>query len=330
MKRHTLIIRRVGFLGLCIALAGFSLLAGLSFGAVKVPIPAIVDIFFGNENAEYHAIIWNVRFPRVIIGALTGMNLALSGALLQGVMKNPMADPHIIGVSSGAGLLGVLILIVFPAYVYLLMPVAFIGAMGAAVLVYGLAWNKGVSPLRIILSGVAVSALLNSGVTALYTLYSDRVSGAVSFMAGSLTAKSWQHVEMLWPYSIVGAVLALLSSKKMNVLSLGDDISRGLGLHTERFRFMMLALSSLLAASAVSTVGLLGFVGLIVPHAVRLIIGNDYRLLLPCSALLGAGVVGICDTLARVAFDPIELPVGIIMGFIGAPFFLYMLRKKKM
>jgi len=310
-------------------LALLSVVISLGFGAVSVDVRSILSILFGNASSDYYSIIWNIRLPRTLVAVFVGINLALSGALLQGVMRNPMADPHIIGVSSGAGLFGTAMLLVFPAFSHLLVPVAFIGALASALLIYMLAWDKGVSPMRIILAGVAASAFLNSGVSALYTFYSDRIQGAVSFMVGNLSAKSWGHVEIIIPYSIIGVILALLSAQRMNVLLLGDAESKSLGLNAEGYRLWFIAISALLAASAISIVGLLGFVGLIVPHAARLIVGNDYRILLPASALLGVAVLCLSDTIGRVAFAPIELPVGIIMGVIGAPFFLYLLRKKR-
>ncbi|WP_258171860.1 iron ABC transporter permease [Paenibacillus sp. MYb63] len=316
-------------IGLFMIFAILSVIISLAFGAVSVDVRSILSVLLGNTDSDYYTIIWNIRLPRTLVAVFVGINLALSGALLQGVMRNPMADPHIIGVSSGAGLFGTTMLLVFPAFSHLLVPVAFVGALTSALLIYLLAWDKGVSPMRIILAGVAASAFLNSGVSALYTFYSDRIQGAVSFMVGSLSAKSWGHVETIIPYSIIGLILALLSAQRMNVLLLGDPESRSLGLNTEGYRLWFIAISALLAASAISIVGLLGFVGLIVPHAARILVGNDYRILLPASALLGVTVLCLSDTIGRVAFAPIELPVGIIMGVIGAPFFLYLLRKKR-
>ncbi|TNJ62260.1 iron ABC transporter permease [Paenibacillus hemerocallicola] len=300
----------------------------LIYGAVDVPLPEIIRIVFGNTDAEHYPIIWNIRLPRTIVAALAGIGLSLSGALLQGIMRNPMADPHIIGVSSGAGLLGIMMIIVFPSFAHLLVPVAFLGAMASALLIYLLAWDQGVSPMRIILSGVAVSALLNSGISGLFTFYSNRVEGAVSYMVGSLAAKSWSHVDTLLPYTVIGALLSFWGAQRMNVLMLGEAESLSLGLHVERYRFFFISVGALLAASSVSVVGLLSFIGLIVPHAARLLVGNDYRILLPCTALLGVFVLTLCDTLARIAFSPVELPVGIVTGVIGAPFFLYLLRRK--
>ncbi|HZG17480.1 MAG TPA: iron ABC transporter permease [Candidatus Bathyarchaeia archaeon] len=310
-------------------LAVSGVLFSLVNGAVKISVVDIIRVFTGSEQGTVRDIIWNVRLPRTLIACLVSINLSVAGALLQGVMRNSMADPHIIGVSSGAGLFGVAALVMFPAYAYLMTPAAFLGALGAAMLIYALAWHDGVRPARLVLAGVAVSAFFNAGVSGLLTFYSDRVDGALMFLVGGLSAKSWPHLQLLLPYSIVGILLALLAAQQMNILALGDSVAKGLGLPVERTRLLVTAAAALLSASAVSVVGLLGFVGLIVPHAARMIVGNDYRILLPATALLGIAVLTIFDTVARILFAPVELPVGIIMGAVGAPFFLYLLRKRE-
>lgn len=307
------------------ALGGIIL--SLTKGALVINLNDIISAIIDPSSGANRQVIWNIRLPRTLVGALVGINLALAGAILQGVMKNPLADPHIIGISSGAGLAGVGIMILLPHKEYLVTPIAFVGAMAAAVFIYILAWKGGIRPVRIILAGVAVSAFLNSGISALMVFYSDRVHGALMWMVGGLSARSWPHLDIILPYTIIGGILALLGARRLNVLNLGDDIARGLGLNVEVSRITLTAVAALLAASAVSVVGLLGFVGLIVPHAARLLVGSDYRYLLPASALLGVAVVTLSDTLARVAFSPIEIPVGIIMSFVGAPFFLYLLRR---
>ena len=229
--------------------------------------------------------------------------------------------------SSGAGLAGVIILNLFPGDDYLVPGFAFFGAMAAALMVYALAWKNGVRPSRIILAGVAVAAFLGSGISALLVFYGDRVQGALLWMVGGLAARSWPQVYVLFPYTAVGLFLAFLGARRLTILSLGDETAKGLGLPVEQTRFMMTAVAALLAAGAVSIAGLIGFVGLVVPHIVRLLIGNDYAYLLPSSALLGAIVLVVSDTVGRVMLSPIEIPVGIIMAFFGAPFFLYLLRR---
>lgn len=317
-----------------LVLAAFAVLAAGGFlcsvlsGAVAIPVSALGDILNGGGDNASRQILLNIRLPRAIVAALVGMNLAVSGAVLQAVMKNPLADPHIIGISSGAGLAGIFVIVLFPALEYLIVPTAFCGAMLAAACIYILAWKNGIHPLRIVLAGVAVSSFLGAGISAILVLYSDRVHGALMWMVGGLAARSWPHVEIILPYAVVGFILAVCGAHYLNILQLGDDVAKGLGVNVELVRLVFTAIGALLAASAVSVAGLLGFVGLIVPHTVRLLTGSDYRFLIPSSALLGIAVVTYSDTLARVAFAPLELPVGIFMAALGAPFFLFLLRKE--
>lgn len=311
-----------------IALAVSGALISIMLGSVKISLPEILTALAGEGAGTHGQILMNIRLPRTLVAALVGIDLALSGAILQAIMKNPLADPHIIGISSGAGLMGIIVMLLFPEHSALITPAAFLGAMGAAMLIYILAWKNGIQPIRIILAGVAVSAFLGAGISALMILYSDRVHSALMWMVGGLSARSWPHVAMLWPYTLVGGILALLSARQLNILQLGDEMAKSLGLRVELTRLLLTAVAALLAASAVSIVGLLGFVGLIVPHMARLIVGSDHRVLLPASAILGAAVLMYSDTVARVAFAPVELPVGILMAALGAPFFLFLLRRQ--
>ena len=319
---------RLTILILFLFLALLGAFLSLTKGSSVITMEQIVELLLHPGEDPQSQIIWNIRMPRTIVGALVGINLSLSGAILQAIMRNPLADPHIIGISSGAGLAGVVIMILFPALEYLITPVAFVGAMLAAICIYILAGKNGIKPVRIILAGVAVSAFLSAGISGLMIFYSDRVHGALMWMVGGLAARSWPHVNIILPYAIIGLVLALASASYLNILQLGDEMARGLGVNVEVTRIIMTAIAALLAASAVSVVGLLGFVGLVVPHAARLLIGSDYRFLLPAAALLGVAIVTLSDTFARVIFAPIELPVGIIMAFLGAPFFLFLLRRE--
>ena len=312
------------FLIFAAAIAGFFL--SLMNGSVEISAAQIFGSVLLDETKRQ--ILENIRLPRTIVAMLVGVNLSLSGAILQAVMKNPLADPHIIGISSGAGLFGIFVMMIFSDAGNLMTPAAFVGAMLAAALIYLLAWKDGIRPIRVILAGVAVSAFLGAGISALLIFFSDRVHGALLWMVGGLSARSWQHVEILLPYSIAGTLATFLSARHMNVLQLGDEVATGLGLRVNLVRTILTAIAALLAASAVCVVGLLGFVGLIVPHTARLILGSDYKILLPGAALLGAAVVTISDTFARTIFAPTELPVGILMAMLGAPFFLYLLRKE--
>ena len=301
---------RVSVICILIIAVIMSMIISLIWGSTPVSLAEIWHTLWSSELTDTSSqIIWNIRLPRNIVAALVGACLAVSGAILQAVMKNPLADPQIVGVSSGAGLAGVIIFILFPGYDHIVPLVAFLGAMAAALMVYALAWKNGVRPSRIILAGVAVAAFLGSGISALLVFFGDRVQGALLWMVGGLAARSWPQVEVLFPYA------------------LGDETAKGLGLKVEQTRFIMTAVAALLAAGAVSIAGLIGFVGLVIPHMLRLIIGNDYAYLLPGSALLGALVLVVSDTIGRVMWSPIEVPVGIIMAFFGAPFFLYLLRR---
>lgn len=322
IKKSTILIACV-----CLSVAGFFISIGN--GAVKISLSEIINTILLGEGTVNYQIIWNVRLPRTITASLVGTCLALSGCILQGVMRNPLASPNIIGVSSGAGLMTLVVLIIFPDYYYLAPLGAFTGALLATLFIYFLAWKEGAATTRLILAGVAVSSLLGAGNNAIMTFYPDKVSGVIGFMVGGLSSTNWKHVDMILPYAIMGMILLLFISNKLNILLLGDEVATGLGLNVEATRFLFIIISSLLAGAAVSVVGLLGFVGLIVPHITRLFIGSDYKYLLPASIFTGSAVVVLCDTLARVMFAPVEIPVGIIMSALGAPFFLYLLRRKK-
>lgn len=320
--------KRFVLLGILAVLVVVAFFLSMLKGSVAFSPQEVFNALSGQGQGYRSEILWNIRLPRTLVALIVGVELSLSGAILQAIMKNPLADPHIIGISSGAGLAGIFLMLAKPELSAWVTPVAFLGAMSAAAAIYLLAWKHGIRPVRIILAGVAVSAFLGAGISALLIFYSDRVHGALLWMVGGLSAKSWPEVYRLWPYALVGGLLSFLGARSLNLLQLGDSMARGLGLSVERTRLWLTALAALLAASAVSVVGLLGFVGLIVPHAARLLIGSDYRFLLPAAALLGAASLTLSDTFARTAFAPIELPVGVLMAALGAPFFLFLLRKE--
>ena len=281
----------------------------------------------GGDSIEFQ-IIYNLRLPRTLLGALVGAALAVAGVILQAVMRNPLASPGIIGVSSGAGLAAVVALMIFPALSGWLIPVAFGGAFITATAVYLLAWKRGVEPMRLLLAGVAVSSLLGAMSTAIMLFNSEKVAGILDFAIGSLSTRSWPQLELVAPYIIAGLAVAVIIAPKLNILGLGDEIAVGLGMNVERMRLCFIALAALLAGAAVSVVGLLGFVGLIVPHIVRMIIGGDSKFLIPGAAIFGAVLVVGSDTAGRVVIAPEELPLGIIMALLGPPFFLWLLRRR--
>ncbi|MBW7457807.1 iron ABC transporter permease, partial [Paenibacillus sepulcri] len=234
---------------LFLAAAVMAFTFSMNGGAIAIPLGDTWRyLFHPSQEGVMRDIIWNIRYPRTLVAALVGANLAVSGALLQGVMRNPLADPHIIGVSSGAGLLGMIVLIALPNMSYLLTPFAFIGGTGAALLIYLLAWKNGIVPTRIILAGVAVSAFMGAGISALLTFYSDRVQGAISFMVGGLSAKSWPQFDTILPYSVVGLAVAFLCARKMNILMLGDSTAKSLGTRVELTRIIVTMVATFLAA----------------------------------------------------------------------------------
>lgn len=318
--------RNIAFAGGIIALLSM-LLFGLTAGAAQLGLSDVWAVIVRPENTEAYRILYHIRIPRVIVGALAGMNLALAGCILQGVLKNPLADPGIIGVSAGAGVAAMAVMVIWPQFTSLVPAAAFGGALLAIGIVFFLSWQRGIQPLRLILAGVAIAAFFGGGMSALMVFYADQVQGTVNWLAGGFQGRSWPHVSMILPYSIVGIVGALLGYRYLNALQLGDDVAKGLGTRVELGRFLLLVLAALLAASAVSVAGMLGFVGLVVPHIVRLIVGSDFEFLLPCAAVFGAALVVGADAFARTAFSPLDVPVGIFMAFLGAPFFLYLLKK---
>ncbi|MFS0723823.1 FecCD family ABC transporter permease [Paenibacillus sp. 1P07SE] len=305
-----------------------SSLFGLAYGSVTIPLHEIWTAFTTSAVTPYTTILIDLRLPRIFVGLLTGAALAASGALLQGVMRNPLADPGIIGVSAGGGLAAVITMVVLPQFSYLLPAAAFIGAFATSLVIYLFAWDKGTSPVKIVLAGVAVNAILGAVMNGMMVVYSDRVQAVLPWLSGGLNGRSWHHLSFMAPYAGIGLILALLAIKPANLLLLGDDSARLLGQKVETQRLLLILLASLLAGAAVSVAGLVGFVGLVVPHVIRLLIGDDYRYLMPLSMAGGAALVVFADTAARSWFDPVELPVGILLAVIGGPFFLYILRKR--
>lgn len=310
-----------------IAVLLLSVLVGLMSGAITIPAAEVWSALVSDSDSESRMIVWNLRLPRVLTGVLVGINLSIAGALLQGIFRNPLADPGIIGVSSGGGLAAVIIMILMPAEIGWLPISAFAGALAATVVIYLLSWKGGASPVRLILAGVAVNALLGAAMSGLMILNSEKVQSVLPWMSGTLNGRGWMQLDTLLPYSLVGVIASLFLIKQANLLTLGDDAAKVLGTRVEIGRLLIIIVSAFLAGSAISIVGMVGFVGLVVPHICRLLVGNHYRILLPVSAVSGGALVVLADTAARTLFDPIEFPVGILLALLGTPFFLYLLRK---
>ncbi len=307
-----------------------AIVTAVGIGSVRIsPGTVIQSILFRNQDELSQNIVLNMRLPRVILAVMVGMSLGTAGALLQAVMKNPLADPGIIGVSSGASCVAVIVMLLFPAMSEYIPLFSFLGATLAVVIVYALSWKGGISPVRIVLSGVAVNAVFGAIVSILSILNSDKIQGVLVWMNGSLASKGWTTVQNLAVYLVIGLILSLFCMSGCNTLQLGDANATSLGVNVTKVRVLVSLCAAFLAGMSVSFVGIIGFVGLVVPHITRMIVGSDYRKLLPCSMLLGGCVLLICDTLARTIFSPVELPVGSLMAIVGGPFFLYQLRKSR-
>lgn len=304
-----------------------TVLISIGTGSVNIPIDEVVRCLFSSEGSINKDIIVDIRLPRVLIGILVGASLAVSGAILQAVMQNPLADPGLIGVSSGASLAAIFIMLMFPAYNYLLPIAAFTGGMIATFIIFLLAWKDGIKPMRIILGGVAVNAMLGGATSLLSVLNSDKIQGIILWVNGSLSGRGWQDLRSIALYCIIGLILSVFCIRPSNMLLLGDEKATNLGLNTNKSRILLSVLAAFLAGISTSVVGIIGFVGLVVPHISRFLIGSDYKYLLPFSMVGGATLLVGADTFARTIAKPIELPVGTLMAVIGGPFFLYLLRK---
>lgn len=312
---------------LLIALALLSLIA-LTVGSAGYTIKSITAALFSSEESTIRTIVINLRLPRLILAIMIGMSLSTAGAILQSVMRNPLADPGTIGVSAGAGTAATTILLLFPHMTNAVPLFAFAGAALACLLIYTMAWKGGVDPTRIILSGVAINSVLGAYNALLQMLNSDSLQGVLAFMNGSLSGRSWSHVSVFGIYAGIGLVLALFCIKGANTLQLGDEVAKSLGVNVSVTRVLLSAVSAFLAAATVTVAGMIGFVGLVVPHISRLLVGSDYKQMLPVSMLLGAVVLLLADTIGRTIAPGMEIPVGIVMSVTGGPFFLYMLRKR--
>lgn len=301
-------------------------LVSIAVGSVNIPLKNVVFSILNIENGSL-GIIRDIRLPRVIISVFIGASLSVSGILLQSVMQNPMADPGVTGISTGAGVMVVFLMLYKPGASHLIPVAGFAGSLIACTIVYFLAWKNGINAIRIILAGVAVNAILGACISMMNILNPDRLAGVLSWMNGSLSGKSWQQVRQCILYSVFGLGVSFFLHKNCNVLALGDKTAKGLGYNPNIQRVLISSAGVFLAGISTSSVGVISFVGLMVPHIARLLIGSDHKYLLPFAALLGAGVLMLADTLGRTVFAPYEIPVGIVMSVLGGPFFLYLLRK---
>ncbi|KNF10139.1 iron compound ABC transporter, permease component FhuG [Gottschalkia purinilytica] len=326
---------------ICLSIAVFSTIGSANIRVIdtiriilsKIPlINKSIDTSDIPKSSE--VIILNIRIPRVLISMLVGSSLAGVGAVLQGLFKNPMADPYIIGISSGAAFgAGIFIVLGVTGYssnISLISIGAFIGALSTIFLVYWISRVKNKIPITtLLLSGVAIGQLLTSMLSFMMIISTKDMDKIIYWTLGSFAGKGWDRLIPFLPIALISFLILLFYYRDLNIMLMGEESAQGLGIDVERTKLILLIVSSLITAISVSISGTIGFVGLIVPHIIRLIIGANYKYLLPCSILAGGIFLSFADTVARTIISPTEIPVGIVTAILGGPFFIYLLRKNK-
>ena len=302
--------------------------AAVNTGSLSVGFGQLFRGLFVEYDPDVAA-VYDLRFPSIFISLMAGAATAVSGVLFQAVLKIPLADPGIIGISSGAGFFAVCVASLFPSWYFFTPMAAFAGGVVAFFLVYFLSWKGGLSPLRIILTGVAVDALF-SGLSSVFSTMSggDR-TGVASIVDANITQKTWDDVSILLPYVIAGLFLAVIFTGECNLLALEDKTARSLGIDVNKTRIVISLVAVLLASISTAVAGAISFLGLIVPHIGRLLVGSDHKVLIPYSALAGAGIFLLADTIGRTIAAPYEVSAAVIMSIVGGPFFIILLRRSK-
>lgn len=339
-KAYTLRKRRIAAAGTVIAavsvlLMVVSCMIGSAGFSMDRTLAVLRDILSGrpSDDALAYNIIAVVRLPRTLLAYFAGAALAVSGACMQGVFKNPMADPGILGVSSGAGLGATVATVAGGGTAGLLAAgalsvSAFAGSLAAVLVVYQLSRVRGrTSVLSLLLAGTAISSFLGAIMNGLMAMNHDKLAGIISWTMGSFGAASWEKLMWCLPMVIIGCAVCMLYTRDLNAMLMGDEEARSLGVHVPRVRLIIIAFSTLAVSAAVASSGIIGFVGLMVPHALRLIVGPDHRVLLPFSFIGGGLYMLAIDLLSRIVIAPMELPVGVLTALLGGPFFIYLLRK---
>ncbi|NSL50237.1 FecCD family ABC transporter permease [Calidifontibacillus erzurumensis] len=315
----------------------FLFLFSTGMGTMKISIGDVIDVILGKGEAMHALVIQSFRLPRILAAILVGMALAVAGAILQGIVRNPLASPDILGITGGAAVAVVLFLTLFSDENNALtvsikwMPLAaFLGATIIALFIYILAWdNGGVSPLKLVLVGIGLYALTQAITTLLMILGPIyRASQANIWLTGTVYGTNWENVKILAPWTIILLVITFVSTRHLNIQELGDDVATGVGSRVARQRLKLLLLSTGLTGGAVAFAGGIGFVGLLAPHIARRIVGSAFGALLPVSALIGAILVMVSDLIGRTMFGAAEIPAGVFTAAIGAPYFIYLLFKK--
>jgi len=322
-------VKRSIYFVIAILLLFLSLLISISVGAVNIPLQEIVATFTGGGDETHRTIILNLRLPRVISSAVVGMGLSVAGTFFQALLRNPMADPYVLGISSGAAL-GATLAIILGFGLISLSFMAFVLALVVVVFVYLVAkTGSRISINTMLLAGIAISSLISAIISLLMLLNHDELTKIYFWTMGGFNLTNWQKVIYSSPIIIISTLIMYVFSRDLNAILTGEEIAEHLGVNTELVKRTILILASLVTATCVSIGGVIGFVGLIVPHISRLIIGPDNRVLVPFSTLTGAIFLNLADTLARVILRPAEIPIGIITAAFGGPFFLYLLVKNK-
>ncbi|MEC9483068.1 MAG: iron ABC transporter permease [Halomonas sp.] len=304
----------------------------LSLGSFPTSPSQVLHALVSPRESDIAFIVWELRLPRILLAVLVGAALAVAGAILQGVVRNPLTTPDVIGITSGAAMAAVVFLALFRTSlsIHWLPASALLGALLAAVLVFSLAWKNGVSPSRMVLVGIGLSAAMGAATTLLIVVSDDAAAMyAYVWLTGSLYAAQWEDVIGMLPWLLIATPLCLAYARHMDALALGDLVAQGLGVNVLRSRLVLMACSVALAGAAVAFAGGLSFVGLIAPHMAARLVGRGFARLVPASALMGALIVLFADLLGRVAFLPKDLPAGIFVSGIGAPFFVYLLHRMR-
>jgi ferric citrate transport system permease protein len=310
-----------------IILLTLGIIISTTVGAADIDLSMVFKSFFEVNPSKEQLIIQTLRLPRAIIGALVGANLAVAGALMQAITRNSLASPQVFGVNAGASFFIVTAFAFFPTLSSpSLVFFAFIGAAVGGITVYSFASGGGMTHVKLALAGIAVHFLLSS-LTQGIIIFNEQAKDVLYWLVGSINGKSWTHVTIILPWSLSGLLIALLFSRSISILVLGESTAQGLGQRVDRIRILAGILVIILAGSSVAVAGPVGFIGLIVPHIVRKLVGGDYRRIIPFSALFGALLLVYADILARFIAYPFESPVGIVTAIIGAPFFLYLARR---
>lgn len=328
--------RNITILVICIVLLILSFIISMNTGYIKLSPKDTLRTLFGGGSEKENLILFKFRLPRIVVSTLVGMGLALAGCIFQGISRNPLADPGLLGINAGAGLMVILYVMFFGAKsflsVFTLPFLALLGGGVTAVLIYLLAYKKGegIAPLRLILTGIAIQAGISALTTVLVmTLDDTQFDFVANWQAGSIWASNWNFVMSLLPWILVFVPYTMMKSSVLDILNLGDELAYGLGSEVERERKLLLGVAVALAASSVSVSGSIGFVGLIAPHMARRLVGPKHKILLPTCALIGAILVSISDTIAKLIVQPSGIPTGIVVAVVGAPYFLYLLSKSK-